>query len=226
MTDHMDLALFDFDGTVTTYETMPGFMRAAVRPRRLRLGTLLLAPLVLGYRLGIVSGTRVRAAICMFGFRGVPATELDVHGVVFARDVLPLALRPEAMTRIAWHRDRGDTVVIVSGGLDVYLGPWAAAQGLELICSTLEQRDGVLTGRYAGRQCVGAEKPRRVLERYPSEAFDRIHAYGDTAEDHALLAIAHERHYRRMPACEPDDRMHPRIRSPGPSTQNFSPTRA
>lgn len=199
----MDLALFDFDGTITTHETMPGFMRAAVRPGRLRLGTLLLAPLVLGYRLGIVSGTRVRAAICMFGFRGVPAAELDVHGVAFARDVLPRVLRPEAIARIAWHRERGDTVVIVSGGLDVYLGPWAAAQGLELICSTLQQRSGILTGCYAGLQCVGAEKPRRVLERYPSAAFDRIHAYGDTAEDHALLAIAHERHYRRLPAPEP-----------------------
>lgn len=200
----MDLALFDFDGTITTRETMPDFMRAAVRPGRLRLGKVLLAPLVVGYRLGLVSGTVVRAAICLFGFRGVPAPELEGHGLAFARDVLPGLLRPEAMARIAWHRARGDAVVIVSGGLDVYLEPWAREHGLELVCSSLEQRDGLLTGRYRGRQCVRAEKARRVMERYPPTGYARIHAYGDTPEDQELLAMAHERHYRSMPAAAPE----------------------
>ncbi|MBX3726794.1 MAG: hypothetical protein KF823_12860 [Xanthomonadales bacterium] len=44
----MDLALFDFDGTITHRETMPDFLRAAVRPARLAVGKLLFAPLVLG----------------------------------------------------------------------------------------------------------------------------------------------------------------------------------
>ena len=195
----MDLALFDFDGTITTRETMPGFMHAAVRPRRLRLGKLLLAPAVIGYRLGVVPGTWIRAAICMFGCRGVPAAELERHGRAFARDVLPGLLRPEAMERIAWHRARGDRVVIVSGGLDVYLEPWAHGHGLELLCSSLERRNGVLTGHYLGPQCVGAEKVRRVMARCPVAGYGRVHAYGDTPEDHAMLAMAHERHYRRMP---------------------------
>ena len=69
----MDLALFDFDGTLTTCETFPGFVRRVVPRARLRWGGLLLAPLVLGYRLGLVPGTRVRAAIVRIGLRGLRA---------------------------------------------------------------------------------------------------------------------------------------------------------
>ncbi len=195
----MDLALFDFDGTITDRETMPDFMYRAVRPHRLLLGKVLLLPWMVGYKAGIVSGTTIRAAICLFGFWRIPATEVEAHGREFAERFLSVRLREEVMARIAWHKSRGDTVVIVSGGLGVYLAPWCKAQEVELVCSCLEQRRGRLTGRYLGRQCVRAEKVRRVRERYPLEKFSRIFAYGDTPEDHEMLALAHERYYRGKP---------------------------
>ncbi|MCE7031420.1 HAD-IB family hydrolase [Lysobacter sp. GX 14042] len=190
-----DLALFDFDGTITTRETMPDFMYAAVRPGRQRLAKLLVLPLVLGYKAGLVSGVAIRAVICFLGFWRVPGDELEVRGRRFAGEFLPGVLRPTAMERIAWHKARGDTVVVVSGGLDVYLRPWCREQGLELLCSLLEQRGGRLTGRYLGAQCVRAEKARRVMARFPPERFDRVFAYGDTPEDRELLALAHEPHW-------------------------------
>lgn len=148
----MDLALFDFDGTITERETMPDFMLAAVRPRRLAVGRLILLPLVLGYPLAVVSGSVVRAAICRFGFWRIPARELEQHCAAFARDFLPSVLRPQAMERIAWHKARGDQIVIVSGGFDLYLNHWAQAHGLALLCSSLEQKDGRFTGGYHGAQ--------------------------------------------------------------------------
>jgi len=192
----MDLALFDFDGTITDRETMPVFMHRAVRPRRLAIGKLLLAPLVIGYKLGLVSGSAVRAAICWLGFRGVPVEEVEQHGLTFAREYLPQVLRPEAIERIAWHQDRGDRVVLVSGGLDVYLVHWAQAHGLDLVCSSLEQKHGRFTGHYRGAQCVRQQKARLVQAAYPSERFGRVFAYGDTPEDRELLAMAHEPYYR------------------------------
>ena len=192
----MNLALFDFDGTITDRETMPDFMHMAVRPGRLLLGKIVLLPLIVGYKASLVSGSVVRATICRVGFRGVPIRELRTHGERFAADYLPGQLRPEAMARIAWHRTRGDTVVVVSGGLDVYLEPWCREHGVELLCSSLEERDGRLTGRYRGRQCVRGEKARLVQENFPPETFSRVFAYGDTQEDRELLALAHESYYR------------------------------
>lgn len=192
----MDLALFDFDGTITDRETMPDFLHAAVPRRRLLPGKLLLLPIVLGYRAGLVSGTRIRAAVCFFGFSGACLHETQAHGRRFAMQFLPKTLRPEAMARIAWHKSRGDTVVVVSGGLDLYLRPWCEAHGLHLLCSSLQHRAGRLTGRYLGNQCVLAEKARLVRAHFPPSAYRRIFAYGDTEEDRDLLALAHEPYYR------------------------------
>ena len=190
-----DLALFDFDGTLTTRETFPAFMRYAVVRPRLLAGGVLLAPVVFGYRRGWVAGNPTRASIVQMGLRGVDAERLRAQGAAFARDVLPGVLRPEAMARLAWHRQRGDRVVVVSGGLDVYLAPWCADQGVELLCSMLAERGGRITG-YAGLQCVGEEKVRRVRTLCDPQAYAAIHAYGDTHEDQAMLAMAHHRTYR------------------------------
>lgn len=192
----VDLALFDFDGTITTREMFPDFVRAAIAPRRLMVGTLLLAPLVIGYRLGVVPGSVVRAAIVRFGFTGVAVARFDAHCQRFSDLALPSVLRPQAMARIAWHKARGDTVVVVSGAFDGYLARWCAQQQLDCICSALESVDGVLTGRYAGAQCVGAEKARRVRACYDLAAYPVIHAYGDTKEDRHLLALAQRKTYR------------------------------
>jgi phosphatidylglycerophosphatase C len=191
----VDLALFDFDGTLTTRETFPDFMRYAVARPRLLVGGVLLAPVVFGYRRGWVAGNPTRASIVQVGLRGVDAERLRAQGDAFARDVLPTVLRPEAMARLQWHRERGDRVVVVSGGLDVYLAPWCVAQGIELACSVLAERGGRITG-YAGAQCVGEEKVRRVHALCDPQAYAAIHAYGDTHEDHAMLAMAHHRTYR------------------------------
>jgi phosphatidylglycerophosphatase C len=191
-----DLALFDFDGTLTTREMLPDFFRRAIPRQRLWLGQALLAPLIIGYRLGWVPGTMVRAAIVRVGLAGLPLVDYRRHGEAFANEVLPGVLRADAMARLHWHQARGDTVVVVSGAFDVYLEPWCRQHGVALICSALEHDGQRLTGRYLGPQCVRAEKPARVVARYDLARFERVHAYGDTVEDLDLLAIAHHRHYR------------------------------
>lgn len=195
----MDLALFDFDGTITTHETMPAFVRATVSRPRLIFGSLLLWPLFLGRRFGWVSRSLQRAGVVRVAYAGRPAGWLRDRGEAFAREYLDRHLRPEAVRRIEWHRARGDAILVVSGGLGDYLRPWAAAHGLELVCSELECHGDRVTGRYAGAQCVGENKARRVAERFDLSAFDRIHAYGDTPEDEHLLAMATDPFYRTMP---------------------------
>lgn len=192
----MDLALFDFDGTITSRETFPDFMYAAVPPRRLAMGKVLLAPLILGYKAGLVSGTVVRAAIVRFGLRGLPLAQVEAVAEELARTVFPGLIRAHAMERIRWHQARGDVVVVVSGGFDVCLRHWCDAHGVQLICSSLEHTDGVLTGRYAEAQCVAATKADRVREQYDLSDFGRVLAYGDSVEDRELLSLADEAYFR------------------------------
>lgn len=192
----MNLALFDFDGTITSREMFPDFIRSAIAPRRLAWGRIVLAPLIAGYRLGLVSGVTVRASIVRFGFRGESQTRVEQAGERFARDVLPGVVRPQALARIGWHRRQGDTVVVVSGAFDLYQAHWCQQHGLALICSALEGNDGVLTGRYRGAQCVGVEKTRRIRERYDVDAYPIVYAYGDTREDFDMLDLASKKYFR------------------------------
>jgi len=192
----MNLALFDFDGTITTRELMPDFVRMATTKRRLMVGRVVMAPVFVGYRAGLVSGNAIRERITDFAFRGLPQRDLRDAGERFARDIVPAQLRPDAMARLQWHREQGDTIVVVSGSFDLYLSHWCAQHGLELLCSSLESREGVMTGRYLGAQCVGIEKARRVRERYDLSRYPIVYAYGDTHEDRDLLALAHRRWYR------------------------------
>ncbi|MBJ5275936.1 haloacid dehalogenase-like hydrolase, partial [Salmonella enterica subsp. enterica serovar London] len=83
-----------------------------------------------------------------------------------------------------------------SGGREAYLEPWCDSHGVELICSSLQQSDGILTGRYEGRQCVLTEKARLVRERYDLATYPTIYAYGDTPEDLDMLAIATKQYYQ------------------------------
>jgi phosphatidylglycerophosphatase C len=192
----MNLALFDFDGTITTREMFPDFMRFAVSRRRLVVGSALFAPMVVGYKMGIVSGSTIRQHLVNFGFRGVASGHFETLGKRFSDKVLPDVLRPEALARIRWHQSQGDRVVVVSGALDVYLSHWCRRHHVDLLCSSLEVENGRLTGRFRGAQCVGAEKSRRVRERCKLDDFSMVYAYGDTKEDLDMLNIAHKKYYR------------------------------
>ena len=190
------LALFDFDGTMTTRETLPDFLRCVAPGRRLALGRLLFLLPVLAYKAKLLPVHVLRRWLVRYVFAGLDVADVEDAGRRFAAEVLPALVRPTMQARVAAHRARGDTVVVVSGGFDVYLAPWCATQGIELVCSSLETHGGRLTGRYAGAQCVADEKVRRVRARYDLASYREIHAHGDTHEDHALLALAQVAMYR------------------------------
>lgn len=196
----MDLALFDFDHTITDRDTFSAFLKANIPPRRLRWGGLLLAPLVFGYyRLKVVPAHVLRAAVVRVGLSGLERQAFAEAAERYARDTLPGFVRPQALERIRWHLQRGDTVVVVSASIDLYLRRWCRQHGVALICSQLGHRHGRFSGRYRGHDCCGEHKARRVLKRYRLADYGAVHAYGDSAEDHAMLALAHHRTYRWQP---------------------------
>jgi len=191
----MDLALFDFDGTITTRDTFRPFLSFAGGRARLALGTALLGPMVVGYELGWIHASRMRAAAAYLCCRGRPEPELRELGVRYGQ-TLKRWFRSEALARIRWHKERGDTVVVVSASLRPYLEGLCRELELELVCTELEARGGVLTGRYLGGDCTGPEKARRVRAAHDLARYSTIHAYGDTREDAELLELATRRYYR------------------------------
>jgi HAD superfamily hydrolase (TIGR01490 family) len=192
----MDLALFDFDGTITTKETYTGFVKVAFSRRRKIMGGACLGPVLIGYRYRWISDHVVRPAVSRVGFWGDDPARVRHVGEQYARDVLPDLIRPKAEERLMWHHARGDRVVVVSASLDAYLHPWCRARGIDVICTELEVKGGRLTGRYVDGDCVGREKARRINARYTLAAHETVYAYGDTEDDRDMLALAHRKFFR------------------------------
>jgi len=190
-----ELVLVDFDHTVTTCDSYGRFLRTVATPAQRANARWSAGPWVLGYRLGLVSAAALRTRVTRLVFSGRAQAEIEAAGARYASEALPGLVRPGMMARIHAHRDRGDTVVLVSGSLDVYLAPWCRQHGLELLCNRLEAVDGRLTGRYAGGD-RGRHKATDIRAAYDLTRYRRIHAYGDSREDRPMLALAHERWWR------------------------------
>lgn len=191
-----DIAFFDFDGTITSDDTFSPFIFLAIPPKRLKRGKLTLAPLIIGYKLGLVSGRKLRTAIVSLGFKGCPADQIQQLGRQFSQDFIPNVIRPQAMQQIQWHLNRGDRVVVVSASMDVYLKPWCDLHNLDLICSEIEVKDRLMTGRYLNLDCSGKRKKQRILDRYSLADFNEIYTYGDTTEDRDMLSLGTHQYYQ------------------------------
>lgn len=191
----MNLALFDFDGTITTRDTFTPFVLRAANRWRLAGSSPLLVAMVTGYKLGVLPGPLVRAAGVRACLAGQSESTVAALGERYAT-TLSRVVRREARERLRWHEAQGDRIVVVSASLGAYLRPWCAAAGFDLICPELASEGGVLTGRYREGDCSGADKARRVRARYRLEEYARVYAYGDSSEDRALLGLANTAYFR------------------------------
>ena len=135
----MNLALFDFDGTITHNDTFSLFLKFSLDSKTQLIGGIRLAPYIAGYKLGWVTDKTIRTKLCQVGYVGYDANSLKDMGQEFAKKVLPPCVRENALERILWHKQQGDQIVVVSASLGVYLESWCHSLGLDVICNQLEE---------------------------------------------------------------------------------------
>jgi len=197
MTDNLsnkNLALFDFDGTLTDAEMFTPFLKFSATKKRAWLIRLTLLPPYGFYRLGLLPAPTMRKLASFVAYKNKPISFLCPLGEEYALTVIPKHLRKQAIERLHWHLEQGDTVVVVSASLNLYLKPWCKSLGVELICSELATKNGKFTGFYVNGDVSNYTKADRVKSMFNLDQFKRIYAYGDTPEDHALLALADEQY--------------------------------
>ena len=192
----MALALFDFDGTISFRDSFGDFIAYAVGRGRFILGTVLLSPMLFGYALGFIRNWRAKEIVSSYFFGGWDCRSFEGLASKYSRERLPGIVREIALDKIKWHKLKGDTVVVVSASIDLWLADWCNVHDLDLIATKLEVKEGRVTGRFLTKNCSGKEKARRIEEQYDLKSFDYIYAYGDTPGDRAMLDLANEKYYR------------------------------
>ncbi len=190
------IAAFDFDGTLTTRDTLVPFLVRACGAAAVARAAARVAPVAVRSRLGQLEDAihhrdATKVAMLRSLFRGRDATWLADQGTAFAA-TLPGRLRPVMEEQLAWHREQGHEPVIVSAGLHAYLDPFAAAHGFDhVIAVELEAgADGRLTGDLVGPNVRGPEKAVRLRAWLDGASPELLWAYGNSSGDRELLDMA------------------------------------
>src|SRR5882757_6217083 len=160
------IAFFDFDGTITTKDTLLEFIKFSKGRFRFYAGFLLNSPWLIAYRLGVISNQAAKERILTWFFGGCPLPLFQEQCESFAAGITPGLIRPKALKEIALLQEKGADIVIVSASPENWLQPWTQSLSIKLIATRLEIRDNALTGKILHRNCHGEEKCARIRESY------------------------------------------------------------
>ena len=132
----MNIAFFDFDGTMAKGDSLLAFVAFVRGKKRLYWGLFSRCFILIGYALGLISNTKAKQALMRYFFAGMDYKEFLQECERFCPE-LESRLKPAALARLQWHKDRGDRVVMVSASFEEYLAPLCARLGMECVGTRL-----------------------------------------------------------------------------------------
>lgn len=190
------IAVFDFDGTITTKDTLLEFIKFNKGKFSFYWGFLLNLPYLIAFKLKIISNQAAKEKVLKFFFQNTPLTTFKNYCDSFSKNVLPDLIRQKALKEINRLQSEDITVVIVSASPQNWIQSWANEIGALLLASQLKIKDGKITGKLLGKNCHGNEKVRRICEVFDLTEHEIVAAYGDSSGDKPMLALAKNSFYK------------------------------
>lgn len=184
------IVAFDFDGTLTTRDTLLLFVRHACGQAAFVCALIVFTPLLMLMKLRLIDNGKTKERFFSHFFRGWTLERFDAVCHDFA-DKNRHLLRPEMLETLQQAQASGAQVFVVSASIENWVQPFFTRQSSPTVIGTqVEVRDGVLTGRFTTPNCYGPEKVRRLSALLPQRENYHITAYGDSRGDRELLAWA------------------------------------
>ena len=178
---------FDFDGTLTTKDSLLPFLLFVVGWPRFILKSIFLLPLICRYFFNRnLRGQVKNKAILLYLSKYTP-TQLEQFVAQFIDTILPTMMRPEGMSILEKHVKNGDECILVSASINLYLAPWAKQNHFTHVIATPFLGTPPLM---IGQNCYGEEKVDQILKQYPEIQTENCYAYGDTIGDIPMLKLA------------------------------------
>ncbi|MFW1909608.1 HAD family hydrolase [Acinetobacter ursingii] len=185
----INLALFDFDGTLCTKDSFTGFIFYTLSKRHIMRKGLKILPWIQAYYLKLYPADAMRAKLFSTMFKGNSAKQLQQLGQEYAQTLVK-NLDTQLFQRLLQHQAQGDKVVLVSASIDLYLKPVCELLNIDLICTQVEIHHGIITGEYSTPDCSSEQKKIRVHEAYHLNDYAHVYAYGNSYEDLQMFSLA------------------------------------
>jgi HAD superfamily hydrolase (TIGR01490 family) len=186
------IAAFDFDGTLTTRDSMFAYIAFVKGKTRLLLGMIWLLPMLIRFKLGIKDRQEAKEQLLYHFFGGMDEKVLRQQAEYFSQQKIPQMLRKEIIDRLTWHQNQGHRCFLVSASLDLWLQPFADTYKLELLSTQAQFSNGKYTRTFRSANCYGPEKVKRIQAALEGQPDYFVYAYGDSNGDREMLAWADE----------------------------------
>ena len=203
---------FDFDGTLTTSDTLLEFIKYAKGRGRFLMVFLRYSPLLVLMKLHLYPNWKAKQRIFAHLFAGMRIEKFDALCRGFAEESQHL-LRPKGNTLVHEEMVAVAKVFIVSASIDNWVRPFFEIRnlkGIQGLGTQIEVVDGKLTGHFKTRNCYGEEKVNRIIQTLttaqapggdtvPQNSIRsqyEIEAFGDSRGDKEMIAFAHQGHYK------------------------------
>lgn len=190
------IAFFDFDGTITTKDTLLEVIKYQKGKVDFYIGFLLNAPFLIGLKMKLVSNQAAKERMLGYFFKGMELKSFQLGCDEFIDNALPAMIRPGALEEIARLKVQGFEIVVVSASPVNWIKKWSDAVGLGLIASKLQTANGALTGYIDGVNNNAGEKAVRIKAEYNLSDYNEIYCYGDSSGDKAMLALGTKIFYK------------------------------
>lgn len=188
------ILFFDFDGTITTKDTLLQFILYSCGKVKFLFGFLLYSPLLILMKFGLYPNRKAKQHVFSHFFRGMNINDFNAICRKFAFDSRYL-LRPEAVKEAETAMVEGKKVYVVSASIDNWVQPFF--EFAIVLGTKIEVTNGILTGRFLTPNCYGPEKVRRIKQVLTEpRSHYYIIAYGDSRGDKEMLDYADEAHFR------------------------------
>ncbi len=147
-----NIAFFDFDGTITTKDTLLEIIKFQKGKPAFYFGFLLHAPWLIAYKLNLFPNDNVKQKILKFFFGGMPESVFQSNCDLFSEKKLSALIRPGALREIGQLKTRGFEIVVISASAENWLRNWTDRVGLQLVATQLEVKNGTDNRLYRGKK--------------------------------------------------------------------------
>ena len=189
------IAFFDFDGTLTTRDTLVDFTRYAFGNIKFAVGSLMLTPFLVLFGLKRVSRDDVARRFIQYFYKNKVLSDLEQKAREYVSNNLPAIMNQDVFKAFCQHKKNSADVVVVSASPSIWLSLWCKTNNAGLIATRLEAHNGILSGIITGKRCIGNEKVTRIKKKFILSDYSRIIAYGNSDGATAMLEMAHEAYY-------------------------------
>lgn len=190
------IALFDFDGTITTIDSSQYFYKFLYSSKLYYFykNYILCICYIFLYKIKIISYLPLKKYRLHIHTSKFHDKVFDKITSEFYTKCFSDLLNPKAVERIFWHKKQGHDVWVISASFDFLLHEWSIKNEIKLITNKTVLKN--FKRRIVGKDVNYDAKIEYLKLHVNLEEFSDIYAYGDSDGDKSMLSVANFKFYK------------------------------